>query len=43
LFPKESTELGESKLKNKIDYEYCSTARENDDMCGNEGFLFEKK
>jgi hypothetical protein len=44
LFPKESNELvGEYKPKIKIDYYFCSTARDNDDMCGKEGFFFEKK
>ena len=43
LFPKESNVLDGSKTKIKMDYEYCSTARDNDDMCGKEGFFFEKK
>lgn len=47
LFPTEEINhdfLVDGSKKNKqIKYGYCSVARQFDDMCGNEGKLYEKK
>jgi len=46
LFPRETDGnyyLVDGKTKPGTDYYYCSTARESDDMCGKEGFFFQKK
>jgi hypothetical protein len=48
LFPKEKdTDYflvnGNKKNNNNIEYYYCNTARISDNMCGEEGKLYEKK
>jgi len=46
LFPIETDSnsyLVDGKTKPGTDYYYCSTARGSDDMCGQEGFFFQKK
>jgi len=35
--------LVDGKSNPHTDYFYCSTARDSDDMCGIEGYFFEKK
>jgi hypothetical protein len=45
-FPKETDSnyyLVDGKPNPQIDLYYCSTARMSDDMCGTEGYFFEKK
>jgi hypothetical protein len=45
-FPKETDSnyyLVDGKTKPGTDYYYCSTARGSDDMCGKEGYFFQKK
>jgi hypothetical protein len=44
LEPNNETFLVNGILKDEIlDYYYCTTTREFDDMCGKEGFLYKKK
>ena len=46
LFPRETNSnyyLVDGKSNPVKDYHYCSTARISDDMCGIEGYFFEKK
>ena len=35
--------LVDGKSNKHADFYYCSTARTSDDMCGTEGYFFEKK
>ena len=42
-FPRETNSnfyLVDGKYNTRKDYDYCSTARMSDDMCGIEGFFF---
>jgi hypothetical protein len=46
LFPKEQDNsyfLVNGNISNNTEYHYCSTARNSDRMCGEEGKFYEKK
>jgi len=47
LFPKEGDNdyflVNGNKKNNNIEYYYCNTARNSDNMCGEEGKFYEKK
>lgn len=48
LFPDENKDIDNFLVdgiveKKKIKYIYCSIAREDDDMCGKEGFFYDNK